>query len=273
MDWIGGGSGVAECATVGTVGTGVRAVVGTVVKAGVFTVVGTGVFTVVGDEDGVFVTVVGVVIEDWMEIMLTVTGVDKLVKLVKFARISGGIVGTSLEAEATEVDKLVRFARISGGIVGTSLEAVVTIVWVVVTGLLTEPIPLETWSAAEAAFVWVVVTGVLTEPIPLETWSAAEAAFVWVVVTGVLTGPIPLETRFTEAAGDVETAGIEVGTAVLMVITCIVGVVSFVVVARDVQPDIRSPQNKRQISRGRDVRIRYVFFRRMPSMLLFVIVY
>ena len=248
MDWIGGGSGVAECATVGTVGTGVRAVVGTVVKAGVFTVVGTGVFTVVGDEDGVFVTVVGVVIEDWMEIMLTVTGVDKLVKLVKFARISGGIVGTSLEAEATEVDKLVRFARISGGIVGTSLEAVVTIVWVVVTGL-------------------------LTEPIPLETWSAAEAAFVWVVVTGVLTGPIPLETRFTEAAGDVETAGIEVGTAVLMVITCIVGVVSFVVVARDVQPDIRSPQNKRQISRGRDVRIRYVFFRRMPSMLLFVIVY
>lgn len=263
MDWIGGGSGVAECATVGTVGTGVRAVVGTVVKAGVFTVVGTEVFTVVGDEDGdlmiitspcvgpedgVFVTVVGVVIEDLVEIMLTVTVVDKLVKLVRFARISGGIVGTSLEAEATEVDKLVRFARISGGIVGTSLEAVVTIVWVVVTGL-------------------------LTEPIPLETWSAAEAAFVWVVVTGVLTGPIPLKTGFTEAAGDVETAGIEVGTAVLMVITCIVGVVSFVVVARDVQPDIRSPQNKRQISRGRDVRIRYVFFRRMPSMLLFVIVY
>ncbi|WP_148208177.1 hypothetical protein [Methanosphaerula palustris] len=101
---------------------------------------------------------------------------------------------------------------------------------------------------------------------------------VWVVVTGLLTGPIPLETGFTEATGDVETGdvettGIDEGTAVLMVITCIVGVVSFVVVAREVQPDIRRPQNKRQIIRSRDVRIRYVSFRRISSIFLFVIVY
>lgn len=78
MDWIGGGSGVAECATVGTLGTGVRSVVGTAVGASVFTVVGTDVVTVVGDEggdliiaspcvgpdDGVFVTVIGVVLGD-----------------------------------------------------------------------------------------------------------------------------------------------------------------------------------------------------------------
>ncbi|WP_148208178.1 hypothetical protein [Methanosphaerula palustris] len=75
-------------------------------------------------------------------IVLTGTIVDILVRL---ARISGGMVGTSLEAEVTGVDKLVRLARISGGIVivGTSFKAVVIIVWVVVTGVLTEPIPLE----------------------------------------------------------------------------------------------------------------------------------